>query len=84
MEQLSFRDIADRTLSDNSTLWGGVSGLFGMFTVSEWCLLITAVVTILNFLKNWYIDYQKLKMEKEYHRARMSNEEVWQGLNKKA
>ena len=84
MEQLSFKDIGLRSLSEPSTLLSGVSGVLGVFTVGEWCLIITALITVLNFLKNWYIDYQKLKMEKEYHKARMGNERVWVDLNKKA
>ena len=65
------KGILDRTLNDNSTMWGGVSGMFGALTVSEWCLLITALVTVFNFLKNWYIDTRKLNMLEREHLARL-------------
>lgn len=65
------KGILDRTLNDNSTMWGGVSGMFGALTVSEWCLLITALVTVFNFLKNWYIDMRKLNMLEREHLARL-------------
>ena len=65
------KGIVDRTLNDSSTMWGGVSGMFGALTVSEWCLLITAIVTIFNFIKNWYIDMKKLKMLEEEHQAKL-------------
>ena len=55
------KDVIDRTLNDNSTMWSGVAGVFGALTFNEWCLLITAVITIFNFVKSWYIDMRKLK-----------------------
>ena len=82
MDRLSFKDITGRTLSDTSTMLSSLPSIFGMFTISEWCLLITAVIAILNFIKNWYIDYQKLKMEKEYHNKRMQSEKLWENLQK--
>ena len=52
-------------------MWSGVSGMFGALTISEWCLLITAVVTVFNFVKNWYIDMRKLKMLEEEHQLKL-------------
>lgn len=68
------KDIVDRTLNDSSTMWGVVSGTFGVLTISEWCLLITAVVTVFNFIKNWYIDMRKLKMLEEEHQHKLKQE----------
>lgn len=70
------RETIDRTLNESSTMWSLGSGMFGALTVSEWCLLITAVITIFNFIKNWYIDMRKLKMLEEEHHAKLSG-----GLN---
>lgn len=67
------RNIIDRTLNDSSTMWGGVSGMFGALTISEWCLLITAIIAIFNFIKNWYIDMRKLKMLEEEHHLRVGH-----------
>ena len=68
------KDTIDRTLNDSSTMWGTVSGIFGALTIREWCLLITAVVTVFNFIKNWYIDMRKLKMLEEEHKAKLKLE----------
>jgi hypothetical protein len=65
------KNILDKTLNDSSTMWSGVSGMFGALTISEWCLLITAVVTVFNFVKNWYIDMRKLKMLEEEHQLKL-------------
>ena len=67
MNEPRYRDIFDQTIREGSTVWSGITGLIGSMSISEWCLLITAIITILNFIKNWYIDYQKLKMERELH-----------------
>ena len=45
------KDVIDKTLNDSSTMWSGVAGTFGALTISEWCLLITVVITIFNFIK---------------------------------
>lgn len=71
MNGQNFRSIFDRTMSETSTLWSAFTGAIGSMTVGEWCLLITALVTVLNFVKNWYIDYKRLEMERELHAKRM-------------
>lgn len=68
--------ILDRTFNESSTMWSLLSGSIGALTISEWCLLITAIVTIFNFLKQWYIDMQKLKMLKEEHKLRLQRGEL--------
>lgn len=68
------KDIVDRTLNESSTMWGFGSGMFGALTFNEWCLLITVIVTVFNFIKNWYIDMQKLKMLEEEHKAKLEKE----------
>lgn len=73
-KQVQMKDTIDRTLNDSSTMWGTASGIFGALTISEWCLLITAVVTVFNFIKNWYIDMRKLKMLEEEHNAKLKLE----------
>lgn len=60
-----------RTLNESSTMWSWVTGIFGSMTVSEWCLIITAIITIFNFVKNWYIDMRKLKMLEELHKQKL-------------
>lgn len=65
------KETIDRTLNDSSTMWSGVAGMFGALTINEWCLLITAVFTIFNFIKNWYIDMRKLKMLEEEHKLKL-------------
>lgn len=65
------KNIVDRTLNEPSTLWSLVTGTFGALEVSEWCLLITAIVTVFNFIKNWYIDMRKLKMLEEEHKRKI-------------
>lgn len=65
------KNIVDRTLNESSTLWSLVTGTFGALEVSEWCLLITAIVTVFNFVKNWYIDVRKLKMLEEEHKRKI-------------
>ncbi|HHV6356550.1 TPA: hypothetical protein ACUMPZ_001761 [Haemophilus influenzae] len=67
------KDIIDKTLNDSSTMWSGVAGVFGALTVSEWCLLITAAITIFNFIKSWYIDMRKLKMLETEHLLKLGN-----------
>lgn len=76
------KSLFDRTLNDSSTMWSFGSGMFGAFTVSEWCLLITAGVTIFNFIKNWYIDMRKLEMLEEEHKAKMIKNEDCRNDNK--
>ena len=71
MNGQNFRGIFDRTITETSTLWSMVTGAFGSMTVGEWCLLITAAITVLNFIKNWYMDYKRLEMEQELHIKRM-------------
>lgn len=66
-----FYSITNRTLNESSTMWSAVTGIFGSMTVSEWCLVITAIITIFNFIKNWYIDMRKLKMLEELHKAKL-------------
>ena len=73
-KQVQMKDTIDRTLNDSSTMWGAASGIFGALTISEWCLLITAMVTVFNFIKNWYIDMRKLKMLEEEHKAKLKLE----------
>lgn len=68
------KDTINRTLNDSSTMWSTASGIFGALTISEWCLLITAVVTVFNFVKNWYIDIRKLKMLEEEHKVKLKLE----------
>lgn len=68
--------ILDRTFNESSTMWSLLSGSIGALTISEWCLLITAIVTIFNFLKQWYIDMQKLKMLKEEHQLKLQRGEL--------
>lgn len=63
--------VVDRTLNESSTMWSIFTGMFGYMTVGEWCLIITAIVTILNFAKNWYIDMRKLKMLEEEHNSKL-------------
>lgn len=63
-----------RTLNESSTMWSWVTGIFGSMTVSEWCLIITAIITIFNFVKNWYIDMRKLKMLEELHKQKLISE----------
>lgn len=70
----TFKKLVDQTMNESSTMWGMGSGMFGALTVSEWCLLLTAVVTIFNFIKNWYIDMKKLKMLEEEHRLKIKGE----------
>ena len=65
------RQIMDRTLNESSTIMSIFTGMFGTMSVSEWCLLITAVITIFNFIKNWYIDMRKLKMLEEEHAQKL-------------
>lgn len=65
------KEVFDRTLNDSSTVWSGISGMYGALTFSEWCLLITVIVTILNFLKNFYIDMKKLKMLQKEHQIKV-------------
>lgn len=76
MEVVSYnmKGVVDRTLNDSSTIWSIVSGSLGGLTVSEWCLLITAVVTVFNFIKHWYIDMRKLKMLEEEHQHKLKQE----------
>lgn len=69
------KDVIDRTLNDSSTMWSGVSGIFGALTFDKWCLLITAVITIFNFIKSWYIDMRKLKMLEEEHQLKMEHKD---------
>lgn len=69
------KDVVDRTLNDNSTMWSGVAGIFGALTFNEWCLLITAVITIFNFVKSWYIDMRKLKMLEEEHQLKLGHKD---------
>lgn len=68
---IDMKNIVDRTLNEPSTLWSLVTGTFGALEVSEWCLLITAIVTVFNFIKNWYIDMRKLKMLEEEHKRKI-------------
>lgn len=69
------KDVIDKTLNDNSTMWSGVAGVFGALTFNEWCLLITAVITIFNFVKSWYIDMRKLKMLEEEHQLKLGHKD---------
>lgn len=70
---LSKNSVIDRTLNDSSTMWSMFTGVFGSFTAGEWCLIITAIITVLNFAKNWYIDMRKLKMYEEEHNDKMKH-----------
>lgn len=73
-KHVQMKDTITRTLNDSSTMWGTASGIYGALTISEWCLLITAVVTVSNFIKNWYIDMRKLKMLEEEHKTKLKLE----------
>lgn len=66
--------VLDRTLNESSTMWSMFTGLFGSMTISEWCIIITAIITICNFAKNWYIDMRKLKMIEEEHLQKMKKQ----------
>lgn len=63
--------VLNKTLNETSTMWSIFTGFFGSFTVGEWCLIITAIITVFNFIKNWYIDMRKLKMLEEEHNAKL-------------
>lgn len=64
-------NVLTKTLNETSTTTSWLSSIWGSFTVSEWCLLIGAVVTLCNFIKNYYIDMKKLKMLQEEHRIKL-------------
>lgn len=75
------QSVVDRTFNESSTIWSITTGMIGTLSVSEWCLLITAVITIFNFCKNWYIDMRKLKMLEEEHLAKLKDLGAKNGKN---
>ena len=64
-------NVFNKTMNETSTLSSWLSSVWGTFTVSEWCLLIGAVVTLCNFIKNYYIDMKKLRMSEEEHQIKL-------------
>lgn len=77
----SQNSIVDRALNEPSTMWSIFTGVLGQLTVSEWCIVITAIITALNFIKSWYIDMRKLKMLEEEHFAKLHKEDHENEIN---
>lgn len=60
-----FKDLLRRALDENSTQLSTIPSIIGYFNVSEWCMIITLLVTIANFIKGFVNDRKKLKLEEE-------------------
>ena len=60
-----FKDLLRRALDENSTQLSTIPSIIGYFNVSEWCMIITLLVTIANFVKGFVNDRKKLKLEEE-------------------
>lgn len=60
-----FKDLLRRALEENSTQLSTIPSIIGYFNVSEWCMIITLLVTIANFIKGFINDRKKLQLDEE-------------------
>lgn len=65
MNNIDIKSIITQTLNENTTHWGTASGVVGYFTISEWCVLITVIITIITFIKNLIVDVVKIKLMRD-------------------
>lgn len=67
MEKSAF----DKAVHEPSSILGYFTSLMGVLSVSEWCILIGAVITVLNFLRALCKEREELKMKREKHELEM-------------